>query len=221
VSSVLSFLPASAQQIVLEQTARLIAKGSVELSANLGLGFAISLWSSNAALKSVIEALNIIFGVKERRSMLALNAFSLAVSAVIILIAILLLLGLSLLVAPASNFESWIAAAVRSSFVKWLGALAAGSFVIAFLFRILPSRPPVTFAWVAPGAIASACLWATLSVAFSRYVSGLADYNATYGSLAVVVVFMTWLWLSATALLLGACLNAELEKQTRVNIRVR
>jgi membrane protein len=67
---------------------------------------------------------------------------------------------------------------------------------------------------VLPGAIAAALLWAAVSGGFSWYVSTLGDYNATYGSLSAVIVFMTWLWLSAAVILLGAEMNAELEHQT-------
>jgi membrane protein len=62
--------------------------------------------------------------------------------------------------------------------------------------------------------VVAALLWAAVSGVFSWYVSTLGDYNATYGSLSAVIVFMTWLWLSAAVILIGAEMNAELEHQT-------
>ena len=85
---------------------------------------------------------------------------------------------------------------------------------IATLYRIGPSRNAVRFPWVLPGAAVAALAWVGASYLFGWYVSTLTDYTATYGSLAAVVVFMTWLWLSVAIMLIGAELNAELEHQT-------
>jgi membrane protein len=91
-------------------------------------------------------------------------------------------------------------------------ALATGA--IALLYWIGPSRRQPRFVWVLPGALVAALAWGLISAGFSIYVAKFANYSAMYGSLATVIIFMTWLWLSACVVLVGAELNAELEHQT-------
>ena len=98
--------------------------------------------------------------------------------------------------------------------VRWPFFFVLASFSIACLYWIGPSRERARFVWVMPGAGLAALFWGAASFAFSWYVSTLGNYTAAYGSLATVVVFMTWLWLSAMIVLAGAEFNAELEHQT-------
>ena len=83
----------------------------------------------------------------------------------------------------------------------------------AVLFRFGPDHPTPSWRWLSPGAVVATLLWLAGTTAFALYVSNFGDYGATYGSLSAVVVLLTWLWLSAYVFLLGAELNAELERQ--------
>ena len=85
---------------------------------------------------------------------------------------------------------------------------------LAVLYRVGPDRADARWRWVSPGAILAAVIWLLASVGFSIYSSAFGSYNETYGTLAGVVVTMLWLQISAAAILLGAELNAELERQT-------
>ena len=87
--------------------------------------------------------------------------------------------------------------------------------VIASLYWIGPSHPPASFLRLMRGAAAAALLWAIGSALFGRYVATLGNYTATYGSLATVVVMMTWMWVSAAIILGGAQLNYELDWRPR------
>ncbi|HXT09527.1 MAG TPA: YihY/virulence factor BrkB family protein [Roseiarcus sp.] len=86
-------------------------------------------------------------------------------------------------------------------------------FVIAFLYWAGPCRPPARYPRLLPGAATAAFLWAFGSYVFSWYVEALANYSAAYGSLATVIVTMTWLWVSAAIILLGAQVNYELTRR--------
>ena len=68
------------------------------------------------------------------------------------------------------------------------------------------------FRWITPGGVLALVVWLVASAAFALYVANFGSYNATYGSLAGVAIFLVWLWLSNVALLLGAELNAEVER---------
>ena len=85
---------------------------------------------------------------------------------------------------------------------------------LALLYRYGPSRRDAKWRWVSPGSAVAAILWLSASMLFSWYVANFDSYNRTYGSLGAAVGFMTWIWLSAVIVLVGAELNAEMEHQT-------
>ena len=102
--------------------------------------------------------------------------------------------------------------------VVWLGrwpALAGlMALALATIYRLGPCRSPPKWRWVAPGAGLATVLWLTGSAVFSAYVARFASYDETFGALGAVMLLMTWFYLTAFAVLLGAELNAELERQT-------
>ena len=211
---ILAVLPDAVSQLIGEQAARLAAEPAGSLSITLIVSLLVAGWSASAAIKALFEALNIIYEEREKRSFIVFNLASLAVTvgAVILLASILFLAAILPKLLAFLPFASSIDTIV--TIFRWpilvlfmVGGLAA-------LYRIGPSRAPARMVWVLPGALIAAICWAASSAVFSWYVSSLGNYAATYGSLAAVVIFMTWLWLSASIVLMGAELNAELEHQT-------
>ncbi|WP_186420628.1 YihY/virulence factor BrkB family protein [Bosea sp. CS1GBMeth4] len=208
-------LPQAARELIREQAVRLSARDVTDLSLTVLIGFLVAIWSANAAMKAAFDALNIIYGVRERRGFIRLNLVSLAttLSALVVLILALSLIASLPVVTALFPFGHELEVAIR--WLRWPAFFLVGTVAIGCLYWIGPNRKPPRFAWVLPGAIAAALLWLAASIGFSWYVSTLGRYTATYGSLATIVVFMTWLWLSATIVLAGAELNAELEHQSR------
>ena len=98
--------------------------------------------------------------------------------------------------------------------LTWTASIALGSAGFALIMRYGPDRAPAKWKWLAPGALLATVLWIAISFGFSLYVAYVSDYNATYGSLSAIVVFLMWLFLSAYGVLAGALLNAEIERQT-------
>ena len=92
--------------------------------------------------------------------------------------------------------------------------LALAGFALALIYRFGPSRVAPQWRWISWGSVAAALLWLAGSALFSFYAANFGNFNATYGSLGAVIGFMTWLWISAIVILLGAELNAEIEHQT-------
>jgi membrane protein len=109
------------------------------------------------------------------------------------------------------------AAAFAIKCLTWIASILFGSAGFALIMRYGPDREPARWLWLAPGAIAATLLWIVVSFGFSFYVAYVSDYNATYGSLSAIVVFLMWLFLSAYGVLGGALLNAEIERQTTVD----
>jgi membrane protein len=103
------------------------------------------------------------------------------------------------------------------SLLRWPILFVITLFVLAAIYRYGPIRRQAKWKWITAGSVLAAVLWLSGSLLFSWYVTNFGNYNATYGSLGAVVGFMTWIWLSATIVLLGGELNAEIEHQTAID----
>ena len=214
IGSVAAYLPEGGRQIIEDQAKRLTSQPSAALSLNLLLSLAIAVWSSNAAIKGLFDGLNVIYGEAEKRSFVWLNAVSLmttlgAVALLIIALFVIAVVPALIGTIPFADRIEWVVIVLR-----WPAFLFVAIAAISLLYWVGPSRQRARWPWVLPGAIVASLLWVAASSGFSWYVTTLANYTATYGSLSAVIIFMTWLWLSATIILLGAELNAELEHQT-------
>lgn len=209
-----TMFPLAARELIHEQAMRLATQNTTTLSLTFLISFAVAAWSANAAVKAVFDALNIIYREREKRSFLRLNLISLltTLSGVVLLTSALIVITIVPLVAALFPFQHELQRLLQA--IRWPAFFLVAVLSIACLYWIGPSRRPARFSWVLPGALAAALLWAAASFAFSWYVGTLGNYTATYGSLATIVVFMTWLWLSAWIVLAGAEFNAELEHQT-------
>jgi membrane protein len=207
-------LPEGSFQIVQDQISRVLDKGNTALGATFLFGLALAIWSANAGVKSVIDALNVVYEEREKRGFVALNLLSLAfttggIAALLLMVGAVVALPLALDhlgLAPESRI---IVALARWPllFVVLVGALG-------ILYRFGPSRRPARWQWLSVGAVTAAVLWIAGSALLSWYLSNFADYSATYGSLGAAIGLMMWLWMSAIIVLCGAELNSEIEHQT-------
>jgi membrane protein len=207
--SLAAVLPAEAAKLVQDEAMRLASQPHPALSIKLGIALLLSLWSASAAVRSCFDALNVIDGQEEQRSLVRLYATAVAAT----LLGVIVFL-LSLAVIGAS--PKFVAFGALSQQTVWLYTLlrwpiffCVAVVVIAALYWVGPSRPPAPFSRLLPGAALAALLWAAGSSLFGWYVSAMGNYSATYGSLATVAVVMTWLWVSASVVLLGAQFNFE------------
>lgn len=198
-----------------EATAGLFAeqlRGVVDTSAGkkgigLIIALAIALFGARNGAGSVLTALNIAHGVPEQRGIVWSNLVALMITAGAIVALILATLALGSLTALVNYLGAGVA--VLGTAVTYLFLFAAGSAGTATLFRFAPNRPAPRWHLVAPGALLAAGGWLLLTLGFGIYVANFGNYSATYGSLSAVVVLLTWLYLSAYVLLLGANLNAS------------
>jgi membrane protein len=208
------FIPGGAVEVAREQLTRVATKGDRTLGFTFAVGLAISLWSANAAMKSLFDTLNIVYGEQEKRGFVRLNAMSLGftVGAIAFVVAAL---GAVVVIPVVVQFVGLSNAAdllVRIG--RWPALFVALAFALACIYRFGPSRQAPRWTWITWGSSAAALLWLAASGLFSFYAANFGTFNATYGSLGAVIGFMTWLWISAIVILLGAELNAEMEHQT-------
>ncbi len=207
-------LPGGALQVIGEQVQRIASQGGGALGFGFIFGLVISLWSANAGMKAVFDALNIVNDEEEKRSFLRLNLTSLTFTLGAILFIIVALGGIVVLpillnfIGMGGSME-WLL-----SLMRWPVLLIGVTFGLSLIYRFGPSRDKAEWRWVTPGGLIAAVLWIGVSMLFSWYVSNFGSYNETYGSLGAVIGFMTWIWLSSIVVLLGAEINAEMEHQT-------
>jgi membrane protein len=211
---VAGFVPGGAVDIAREQLTRVASKGSKTLGIAFTMGLAISLWSANAAIKSLFDTLNIVYGEQEKRNFLKLNAVSLGftvggIAFILSALGAVVVVPLALKYLGLSNFADLLIRIAR-----WPAMFLALAFGLCLVYRFGPSREAPQWRWVSWGSIAATIMWLSASALFSFYAANFGTYNETYGSLGAAIGFMTWLWISAIAILIGAELNAEIEHQT-------
>lgn len=214
IALVSGFAPEQAVSVVREQIGRLTARGNTELGFGFIVGVAIAIWSANAGLKAIIDALNVVYEETEKRGFLKLNLISLTLTAGAVA-AVLLGIG-AVVVVPILLEHVGLGAATEWLFRygRWPILIVAVLFGLAILYRYGPSRERAQWRWLSAGSVAAAVLWLAGSAAFSFYIQNFANYDATYGSLGTGIGLMMWMWLSVIAILFGGELNAEIEHQT-------
>jgi membrane protein len=206
-------LPDSALQIIGDQVTRIAGQKNTLGFAFFG-GLAISLWTANAGMKAMFDAMNVVYQEDEKRGFVALNLRSLGFTLGAIAF-LLLALGTIVVVPIVLNLIGFPSGSEQAfSLLRWPILFIMVLFVLAVLYRYGPSRRRAKWKWITGGSILAAILWLSGSILFSWYVANFGNYNATYGSLGAAVGFMTWIWLSTTIVLLGGELNAEMEHQT-------
>jgi membrane protein len=181
------------------------------------VGFVLALWSTTGAMNSYMLAINLAYGRKDKRSFLRKRIVALEMVAALgfafALVAVLLIFGpvIEHLIAshlgPAGNVLNW-AWWVAQWPILLVGLLAA----FATLLYLGPDVEHRRWQFLTPGSLVAALLWIAVSGLFAVYTSMFGSYNKTWGTLSAVIVMLTWLWLTGMALLLGAEINAEVER---------
>jgi membrane protein len=212
VQTLSSVLPQDVIKILDDQLHRLTQQPAGKLGATFAISLAGSLWSANAGMKAMFDALNIVYHEQEKRSFIVLNAVSLAFTLGMVLFGLIALAAVAVVPAILERLPRTIA--VVLDLARWPILLLFIATAIAVLYRYGPSRDKPRWKWVSWGSALASVLWIGTSMLFSWYAANFASYNQTYGSLGAIIVFMTWIWISVLVILLGAELNAEMEHQT-------
>ncbi|WP_245396612.1 YihY/virulence factor BrkB family protein [Jiella sonneratiae] len=207
-------LPGGAVQVIDDQLQRLTSSADSTLGLSLVVSLAISLWSANAGVKALFEAMNVAYDEKEERSFVKLTFVSLVftlclLAAAILLVALTVVLPAVLGSVGLGSGMEW---AISAGSI--LATLVVVSLIIASLYRWGPCRATAKWRWITPGSVLAVVVIALVSVAFSFYTANFGSYDATYGSLGALIGMMTWLWLTMIVLIVGGELNSEMEHQT-------
>jgi membrane protein len=206
-----SMMPADAYKIIDEQVNRIVGHATGTLGFTFFFGLALALWSANAGMKAVIDALNMVDGVKERRGFIRLNLVSLAftvgaIGGLLLAIGAIVVLPIVMSTLRLEGYGNTI-----STWLRWPALFLLLLFGVAVLYRFGPDRDNARWQWISPGAIFAAVAWLAGSALLSWYLSNFADYDATYGSLGAGIGLMMWLWVTAIVVLVGAEFNSVID----------
>ena len=207
-------VPGGGMQIIGDQIHALISAPKKGLGLGAIVGLLTSLWSANAGVKSLFDALNAVYEERETRSFVHRTWLSLAFTLGALLFVILALTAVVVVPAVLHFVGLGLVGDVLLTYGRWPVLLAGIMLFLALTYRYGPSRAKAKWRWVSWGSAFAGVLWLAGSLAFSWYAANFGNYNKTYGSLGAVVGFMTWIWISTIIVLVGAELNAEMEHQT-------
>ena len=184
------------------------------------VGLVAALWSASGYVAAFMRASNAIYDVEEGRPIWKTAPVRLGTTLVLVLmlaisaVAVVFTGGLA---KQAGNVLGIGGTAITVwDIAKWPVLLLVVSLMFAILYWAAPNVKQPGFRWISPGGVLAVVLWLVASGAFALYVASFASYNKTYGALGGIIVFLTWLWISNIAVLLGAELNAELERGRQI-----
>nr|WP_221379050.1 YihY/virulence factor BrkB family protein [Actinoplanes polyasparticus] len=180
------------------------------------IGIVVAFWSASGYIAAFMRASNAIYDVPEGRPIWKTLPIRVGVTAVVglmlvVSVAIVIFTGdLAKVVGDQIGLGS--AAVTAWNIAKWPVLILLVSLMFAILYWASPNARTGGFRWVSPGGIFAVLLWVLASVAFAIYLANFANYNKTYGTLGGVIAFLVWMWITNIAVLLGAELDAELER---------
>ncbi|MEA3000473.1 MAG: rane protein [Sphingomonadales bacterium] len=211
-------LPRDAAALIADQLKSLTASPKSAKGLSLVVALALAIYGASKGASGIVIALNIAYEVKETRGFVKTTALALAmtVGGLLVLLLAVAAISASAAIEAILPFSSpLLHFLLQAAF--WAVAVATVAIGLAAVYRFAPNRPEAPWVWVSPGSATGTLLWLVGTVGFGLYVSHFGNYNATYGSLGGVVVFLTWLYLSAYILLMGGELNSELERQQKID----
>ena len=190
------------------------------LGLSLSGGVVLALWGASLAIRTLMEALNVAYDEEEKRSFPVRIGLALLITVGALSVAAILVSAV--VVTPAAlrlgNFDGPMRQALV--FARWPIAALLFWASLLVMYRYGPSRTHARWSWISWGAFLATALWLCGSVLLSWYVSGFGRYDKAYGSVGLIVSVLVWYLLTAFAVLIGAEVNAEVERQTRADTTV-
>ena len=213
-SSFAKGLPQGAGDLLVGQLESVARTSEQSLGIGLAVSLAAVLWSASSGVQALVKGLNAAYDERETRGFLKLRGLSLLLTIGAIVVTIVTLGLIAVVPAVLDDLGLGSVGEVAARYGRWPVLAALVAVAVAALYRYAPDRRNPRWRWVSWGAVLAVALWLLGSAAFSYYVSSFGKYNETYGSIGAVIVLLLWLFLSSFVVLLGAEVDAEIERQT-------
>jgi len=219
VAAMQGVLPPEALKLVAAWLQALVQGPTERFGIGLLISVVLASWSVWSATVMLMNAINICYGDEERRSFVRFNLEALALGAGLVLLGVAALTLLAAMPVLLGSLPAPGALHAMISLVRWpiLAALVIAA--LAVVYRYGRARAPRKWQWFSWGAAIATVLWLISSVVFSFYVSAVGSYDKTYGSLGAVIVLLLWFYMTAYVILIGAELNAEMERRAADAVR--
>jgi membrane protein len=211
---VTSVLPQEAGDLLTGQLESAAGASDGGLTLGLVISLLAALWAASGGVSALMTGINAVYDEQEKRNFVKLKAIALGLTVGAIVIAGLAIGLVAVFPAIVGLLNLGSAGRVGAEVLRWVLLAVVVSLGLAVFYRVAPSRAAPRWRWVSWGAAVALVIWILGSIGFSVYVRYFGSYNKTYGTLAAVVILMLWLYLSAYVVLLGAEIDAELERQT-------
>ena len=207
-------LPQEAATIIRDQVLEVTGGDSTATGIAALLALSLALYGSVRGVKTLMAGMNVAYGEREKRNIIVLNVVAIVLM-VVLIIGVAIALNAVVVIPVVMDFVGLsFGLDIFLRLMKWIILFGMVVFGLSLLYRFAPSRRKAKWRWVSPGALVAAILWMIGTIGFSVYVQNFGSYNETYGTLGGVIILLTWLWLSAFIVLLGAEFNAEIEHHT-------
>lgn len=218
VQTLTDFLPPDVAGFIGEQLMAAVASSGTIVGTGVLVALAFALYGGANGAGALMTALNIAYHEEEKRSLARFYLIAIAITFGALVIAV----GALAATAVVSSLGQLLpraspATIALSKIAAYLGLLVIAAGLAATLYRVAPSREKARWTWITPGSLFTAATWLALTLLFGFYLTSIADYEASYGSLGAVIALLTWMYFSAYVLVVGAELNSEIEHQTRID----
>ena len=207
-----SALPADMRNLLEEQLRTAATTSSSKLGLGLIIGIAAAVLAASKGARALVQAVNVAYDEDETRGFVKLRVLGLSITLVGLIFIVAALLALTVL--PAAGDRLGDGGRLAASIIRWPLLALLGVVALSALYRYAPDRDDARWEWVTPGALTAVVIWLLGSVAFTIYADQFGSFGKTYGALGAVVVLMLWLFITAMAVLTGAEINGETERQT-------
>jgi membrane protein len=214
-----SLAPGSAREILQDAVRQL--QGNAGIGSVMAIvGLVLAVWSTSGYVAAFVRTANAVYDIPEGRPVWKVLPIRVAVTVVLLVLAVISALIVVFTGALAREVGSALGmgdtALTVWSIAKWPVLVALVTVMIALLYWATPNAKVRGFRWVTPGSFLALLIWMVASAGFALYVANFGSYNKTYGTLAGVIVFLVWLWITNLAILLGLEFDAELARQRAV-----
>lgn len=219
--TIFELVPADAARLISDQLIAVVTTASSQAGFGLAVALLLSIYGAMRAASAIIQALNVIYEEEDERNIITTTLLSAMITVAAIFAALVGIASAGVLtwIRNQTEFLGTVGAVLIQG-ATWLVAGAIASAAIAFAYRYGPDRARARWRWLSVGSVAATILWLVATVLFGVYAANFANYNATYGALGAVVVLLMWLFVSSLAILIGAEINAEAERQTAIDSTV-
>ncbi|MFJ6983760.1 MULTISPECIES: YihY/virulence factor BrkB family protein [unclassified Streptomyces] len=211
--------PGSARDIISDAVTQLQGRGGIG-SLMAVVGIVLAVWSASGYVAAFIRSANAVYDMPEGRPVWKVLPVRVGVTVVLLVLAVVSAVIVVFTGELARRAGSVLGigdtALTVWSIAKWPVLVVLVTLMIALLYWASPNVKGRSWRWITPGSVVALVIWLLASAGFAFYVANFASYNKTYGTLAGVIVFLVWLWISNIALLLGLEFDAELARQRAV-----